>query len=486
MIDEDGKGVYAEEGVDYGIFVDLTANPDEIYAATEAVVTPAAQAESEVQPATAAVSAKVAAPEAGAAPAKQKSTHIKATSIRVDLDRVDKLVNMVGELVITQSMLAQHMTSIDLAKNQQIMNGFEELSMHTRELQENVMAIRMQPVSSVFARMRRLVRDLAPKLEKKVKLITRGEETEVDKTVIEELVDPLTHMIRNSMDHGLETPAEREANGKPAEGTVKLSAEHRGGRIIIEIADDGRGINRPKVLQKAKEKGIIDANANLTDEEIDQLIFAPGFSTADQVSDVSGRGVGMDVVRQNITSLGGRITVTSVPGKGTTTSLLLPLTLAVLDGMIVEVGSENYVVPINNILETVRPQPKDVHKLMSGARVMKVRGQYIRLVSLAKIFKVNDAVSDPCKGLVVLAETDTGQPVGLIVDKLIGQRQVVMKSLESNYSSIDGISAATILGNGKVCLIIDVEGISTTEKKMTGDVTMRDMERVIEGDHAAE
>lgn len=468
----------AEEGVDYGMFIDLTtgeqvadtSDPSAVPVESTAVI----EAKTSLVPQPQVAKQAVPTPQAG-----PKSSHIKATSIRVDLDRVDKLVNMVGELVITQSMLAQHLSNSEFDRNQQIMNGFEELSMHTRELQENVMAIRMQPVKSVFARMRRLVRDLGPKLGKKVKLVTRGEDTEVDKTVIEELVDPLTHMIRNSLDHGLEQPDERAANGKGPEGTIVLSAEHRGGRIIIEIIDDGRGINRPKVLSKAKEKGIIDANATLTDEEIDNLIFAPGFSTADEVSDVSGRGVGMDVVRQNITSLGGRITVTSAPGKGTTTSLLLPLTLAVLDGMIVQVGDEHYVIPINNILESIRPTRQNVHKLMSGATVLKVRGNYIRLVSLARIFGVPDAVTDPCEGLVVLAETDTGQPIGLMVDSLLGQRQVVMKSLESNYSAIDGISAATILGNGKVCLIVDVEGLSECEKQHSGSMSIGDIESQI-------
>jgi two-component system chemotaxis sensor kinase CheA len=386
---------------------------------------------------------------------------VKAASIRVDVDRVDRLVNMVGELVITQSMLAQEVDSTQEQTTDRVSNGMEELSMHIRELQENVMSIRMQPVKSVFSRMPRIVRDVSKKLGKKIKLVTVGEDTEVDKTVIEELADPLTHMIRNSLDHGLETPEERVAAGKSEEGTIRLSAEHRGGRIIIEIVDDGRGINRERVFDLAVEKGVIAADAQLSDEEIDNLIFAPGFSTADEVTDLSGRGVGMDVVRRNIQSLGGRVSLQSYPGRGTRFQLTLPLTLAVLDGMIVGVANQKYVIPINSIIETVRPPKEDVDQLVDGAKVVRIRGEYIRIVPTAEIFGLKGGETDPSKGLVILVDTEGGRTVGLLVDELAGQQQVVIKSLETNYKAVDGIASATILGNGSVCLILDIDGLAS-------------------------
>ncbi len=387
----------------------------------------------------------------------------KATSIRVDVDRVDRLVNMVGELVITQSMLTQEVEGMDGTQTSRVGTGMAELSMHIRELQENVMAIRMQPVKSVFSRMPRIVRDVSKKLGKKVKLITVGETTEVDKTVIEELADPLTHMIRNSLDHGLETPEERVASGKSEEGSIRLSAEHRGGRIIIEIIDDGRGINREKVFSLAKEKGVVAEDADLSDDEIDNLIFAPGFSTADEVTDLSGRGVGMDVVRRNIQSLGGRVSVQSSPGKGTVFRLTLPLTLAVLDGMIVGVAGSKYVVPINNIIETVRPAKSDVERLVNGSMVVRIRGDYIRIIPVGDILGHHGAVQDPSEGLVILVEADGGKIVGLLVDELAGQQQVVIKSLETNYQAVPGIASATILGNGSVCLILDIDRLAVMD-----------------------
>lgn len=397
------------------------------------------------------------------APANEQNT--KATSIRVDLDRVDRLVNMVGELVITQAMLTQELQGLEKGVSARLLTGMEEMAAHARELQDNVMAVRMQPVKSVFSRMPRLVRDVARKLDKQVKLTTVGETTEVDKTVIEELADPLTHMIRNSLDHGLETPAEREAAGKPAQGNIWLRAEHRGGRIIIEIEDDGRGIRRDKVLEKAIDKGLIEPDHGLTDEEVDNLIFHPGFSTADAVTDLSGRGVGMDVVRRNILSLGGRISVSSVTGKGSKFTLALPLTLAVLDGMIVAVGDQKYVIPVNSITESIRPDAADVKTMVGGSLVVRVRGDYIPLVSVAAALEVQDAVQDPSKALVVIVETDGGAQIGLVVDALLGQQQVVIKSLETNYMRIDGISAATILGNGQVCLILDIDGLEAIEQQ---------------------
>ncbi|SON58256.1 Chemotaxis protein CheA [Hartmannibacter diazotrophicus] len=382
-------------------------------------------------------------------------------SIRVDLARVDRLVNVVGELVITQAMLAQQIVDLGLGNGRQQIRGNDELASLTRELQECVMAIRMQPVKSIFARMPRLVRDLSSKLGKKVRLSTSGELTEVDKTVIEELADPLTHMIRNSIDHGIEMPADRLAAGKVEEGTIQLSAAHVGGNILIQIADDGAGINRPRLLQKAVEKGIVPAGAQLSDEEIDDLIFSPGFSTAAAVTDISGRGVGMDVVRRNIVNLGGRIQVQTQPGLGTRFTLAIPLTLAVLDGMIVAVGKERYVLPLTSIVESFRPDRNAVRRLAGGVEVVSIRGEFVRLVHLNRVFDVKGAVEEPWNGLVVLVETAGGQTVGVTVDELIGQQQVVIKSLADNFDPVPGISGATILGNGRVALILDIERLAT-------------------------
>jgi len=383
----------------------------------------------------------------------------KVSSIRVDLDRIDRLVNMVGELVITQSMLSQQTSELPSDSMPNMARGLEELALHTRELQESVMAIRMQPVKSVFSRMPRLVRELSTKLNKKVKLNTIGENTEVDKTVIEEISDPITHMIRNSLDHGLESPEERVEAGKPEVGTVTLSAEHRGGRIVITIADDGRGINREAVVKRALQRGLISDPNQLSDDEIDNMIFAPGFSTAEQVTDVSGRGVGMDVVRRNIQSLGGRVSIQSTPGKGSRFTLTLPLTLAVMDGMIVEAGAEKYVIPITNIVESLRPSREALKKLPNGQRLVRIRGQYIPLCALYNVFNISGARKDPARALVVLVESEEFGTTGIVVDRLLGQQQVVIKSLESNYRPVPGVSAATILGNGKVAPILDIEAI---------------------------
>ena len=416
----------------------------------------------------------------GGAPARAKT---KSASIRVDLDRVDKVVNMVGELVITQAMLSQELEQLDPSSNMRLVAGMEELASHARELQENVMAIRMQPVKSVFSRMPRLVRDLGSKLDKKVKLVMTGENTEVDKTVIEEIADPLTHMIRNSLDHGIETPEVREKAGKNPEGTIHLAAEHRGGRIVIEISDDGQGINRQRVLEKAQEKGLLESE-DLTDEEIDNLIFHPGFSTAETVTDVSGRGVGMDVVRKNIQSLGGRISVQSEQGKGSKFTLSLPLTLAVLDGMIVGVGREKFVVPVNSIIESIRPAENEVMTLFGNTRVVRVRGDYIPLIPVADLLAVTRGQGDMSPSLVVIVELDGGNYVGLEVDELLGQQQVVIKSLETNYTHVDGISAATILGNGQVCLIVDIDGLEDMERERRGgrQLTSADIEQMVGDD----
>lgn len=389
-------------------------------------------------------------------------------TIRVDLDKIDRLVNMVGEMVITQAMIAEHLRDLPPGQFQELLEGLESLAQHTRELRESVMSIRAQPVSSVFSRMPRLVRECAAATAKEVMLVTSGETTEVDKTVVENLVDPLTHMIRNSIDHGLEGPEERERLGKPRAGTVHLSAAHRSGRIVIEVTDDGRGINRAKVLSKAIEKGLVQPGSSLSDEEIDNLIFLPGFSTADQVSNLSGRGVGMDVVRRNISSLGGRIGVYSTPGEGSRFVLSLPLTLAVLDGMVISVGEERFVLPLTNIVESLRPKPADLHGLVNKCDVMMARGEYVRLVHLHRLFGIPKAIDDATKGLVVLVETEDGSRLGLVVDEVLGQQQVVIKSLEANFRRLDGVAAATILGDGRVALILDVAGLREMSRHGAG------------------
>lgn len=384
----------------------------------------------------------------------------QATSIRVDLEKVDRLVNMIGELVITEAMLKAQTRDFNEGQFSGLMRGIGELSQHTRELQEAVMAVRMQPVKSIFSRMPRIVRDISAQLGKEIRLVTSGENTEVDKTVIEQLGDPLTHMIRNSVDHGIESPEVRIAMGKREEGTIHLSASHRGGRIIIEIRDDGAGINRTKVLAKAREKGLISVDDTPSDEECDNLIFLPGFSTADTVSNISGRGVGMDVVRRNIQSLGGTVRVATSVGKGSLFTVSLPLTLAILDGMIVRVGTENYIIPITNIIETLRPKSDHVKRVEGHNDVINVRGDFVTVVYLHRVFNISGAESDPSKALIVLVESGH-KKMGLVVDELIGQQQVVIKSLESNADPVAGVSGATILGDGRVSLILDIDGLKS-------------------------
>lgn len=394
----------------------------------------------------------------GQAAKAPKEQAVQAASIRVDIDKVDRLVNMVGELVITEAMLRSQIRLLAMDQFTGLVRGIDELSQHTRELQEAVMAVRMQPVKSVFARMPRIVRDLSAQLGKDIVLEMAGENTEVDKTVIEQLGDPLTHMIRNSVDHGVETPEVRVAAGKPAQGTIKLLAEHRSGRIIIEIRDDGAGINRERVIAKAKEKQIIAPEATLSDEECDNLIFQAGFSTAEKVSNVSGRGVGMDVVKRNIEALGGTVRVTSEPGQGSLFTVSLPLTLAILDGMIVRVGKENYIIPINSIIETLRPKPQDVRSVEGQSDVINVRGEFISLIYLYRLFGIEGAQEETSQALVVLVESGR-EKIGVMVDELIGQQQVVIKSLEENSDAVAGVSGATILGDGKVSLILDIPGL---------------------------
>jgi two-component system chemotaxis sensor kinase CheA len=379
-------------------------------------------------------------------------------SIRVDLDKVDRVVNMVGELVITQSMLTQQMDDTLKARYQELVRGLEVLAQTTRGLQDAVMAIRAQPVKSVFSRMPRLVRELATKTGKKIRLETIGEATEIDKTVIEQLSDPLTHMIRNSADHGIEAPEKRLKAGKPEIGTIRLSAEQAGGNILIAVEDDGGGINRERVLQVARDKGIVAPDVTPTDEQIDQLIFAPGFSTAEAVSDISGRGVGMDVVLSNIKKIGGSVHVRSRAGQGTRMTLRLPLTLAVLDVMLVKVGPSPYVVPLSSIVETIQCSRADFGRTPTGAKVMRVRGEYVQVVDLADRFQLATD-SELANRFVVLCEAEGGTKVALVVDDIIGQQQVVIKSLEENFESIEGIAGGTILGDGNVALIVDVQGL---------------------------
>ncbi len=413
-----------------------------------------------------AASAPVAPPKLAVLPSGDGEEHERRSqsvqSIRVDLDKVDRVVNMVGELVITQSMLTQQMDETLRARYTELVRGLEVLAQTTRGLQDSVMAIRAQPVKSVFSRMPRLVRELAQKTGKKIKLETIGENTEIDKTVIEQLSDPLTHMIRNSADHGIESPEERLAAGKSESGTIRLSAEQAGGNILIVVEDDGGGINRERVLQVARNKGIVAADHQPTDEQIDQLIFAPGFSTASEVSDISGRGVGMDVVLSNIKKIGGSVHVRSWTGKGTRMTLRLPLTLAVLDVMLVKVGAGPYVVPLSSIVETMQCSRASFERVPSGGRVLQVRGEYVQVIDLAQRFGLpTDLAADD--RFVVLCETEGSQKLALVVDDIIGQQQVVIKSLEENFERVDGIAGGTILGDGNVALIVDVQGLRTTQ-----------------------
>ncbi|RVT92500.1 chemotaxis protein CheA [Sphingomonas crocodyli] len=377
-------------------------------------------------------------------------------TIRVDLEKLDRLINLVGELVITQAMLAQRLHNSGLAQIDEL-NDLDHL---TRELQDSAMSIRAQPIRSVFSRVPRIIREVTATTGKEVRLEVEGEATELDKTVVERIGEPLTHLIRNAIDHGLESPEERLAAGKSAEGRIRLSAEHRSGRIVICVSDDGRGIDRPRVLAKAIERGLVAPDARLSDEEIDNLIFSPGFSTASTVSNISGRGVGMDVVRRNVQALGGRITITSTPGEGTTFTLALPLTLAILDGMIVTVGSETYVIPLTHIIESVQPEPEEIKYIGANQPMISVRGTWLPVQSVANQFGIGGAQVDPAKAVLIVVESEAVGQAVLMVDEIRDQRQVVIKSLETNYRQIEGLAGATILGDGRVALILDVEGVT--------------------------
>jgi two-component system chemotaxis sensor kinase CheA len=412
----------------------------------------ASTANAEAQPAkpAAASVAKPAAPKAADKPA----AGLEASTIRVSVEKVDQLINLVGELVITQAMLAQNSRGLDPVVYQQMVTGLTDLDRNTRDLQEAVMSIRMIPMSTVFSRFPRMLRDLANKLGKKVELVTQGEATELDKGLVEKITDPLTHLVRNSCDHGVEMPADRLAKGKPEIGTITLAASHQGGSIVIEVRDDGRGLSREKLLKKAREKGI-DAPDSMTDAEVWALIFAPGFSTADEVTDVSGRGVGMDVVKKNITSLGGTVEIDSAEGYGMRVAVRLPLTLAIMDGMSVGVGEEVYILPLSSVVESFQVSPEMVKTIGGSGRVVEVREEYMPVIELEKVFQVPRFDWEHTSGIMVVVEAESGR-VALLVDELLGQQQVVVKNLETNYRKVNDVSGATIMGDGRVALILDV------------------------------
>ena len=411
-------------------------------------------------PAAGATTVAAAAPKAESRTSRTTAAAApaEATTLRVSVERVDQLINLVGELVITQAMLAQTSAKVDPVLYQQLAAGLADLNRNTRNLQESVMSIRMIPMSVVFNRFPRMLRDLAAKLDKKVEFVTEGEATELDKGLVEKITDPLTHLVRNSCDHGIELPAERLARGKAAAGTVTLTASHQGGSIVIEVRDDGKGLSRPKLLAEARERGM-DAPDSMTDGEVWNLIFAPGFSTAEVVTDVSGRGVGMDVVMKNITALGGRVEIESAEGFGMVVRVRLPLTLAIMDGMSVAVASECYVLPLSSVVESFQIQPDTIRTIGGSGRVVQVRGEYMPVIALDEVFDVPRFGQAGGGAVVVVVEAE-GHRAALLVDELLGQQQVVVKNLESNYRRVAGVSGATIMGDGHVALILDVGALA--------------------------
>ncbi|RXZ38865.1 chemotaxis protein CheA [Oxalobacteraceae bacterium CAVE-383] len=398
---------------------------------------------------------------------KDKAVNAETTSIRVSIEKVDQLINLVGELVITQAMIEQRTDMLDPMSNERLLNSVSQLTRNTRDLQEAVMSIRMMPMDYVFSRFPRMVRDLATKLEKKVDFVTHGAATELDKSLIERIIDPLTHLVRNSIDHGIERPEVRLAGGKSDTGRLSLSAEHQGGNIIIEVSDDGGGLQRDKILEKARQQGM-QVSDNMTDSDVWLLIFEPGFSTAEVVTDVSGRGVGMDVVKRNIMAMGGAVDIRSGKGFGTTISISLPLTLAILDGMSIRIGEEIYILPLGYVVESLQPAAADIKDISGQGRVIKVRGEYLPLIPLYQIFHIEPTYTDPSQGLVVILESD-GKKAALFVDDLVGQQQIVVKNLESNYRKVAGISGATILGDGGVALIIDVAALLRSSRQLSDE-----------------
>lgn len=476
VAEEVGYGLFAADGKDaeeegYGFFAGFVPHPDS--APTQLIgddtqATAEAQAQAEKTSATQAAVGKTEAATKAAAPAANKNqgrresdkapaANAESSSIRVGIEKVDQLINLVGELVITQAMIEQRISMLDPVHNEALINSVGQLTRNTRDLQEAVMSIRMMPMDFVFSRFPRMVRDLAAKLGKKLEFVTVGATTELDKSLIERIVDPLTHLVRNSVDHGIEMPEKRKAVGKPEAGTLTLSAAHKGGSIVIEVTDDGGGLNRERILAKAASNGL-PVNESMSDSEVYNLIFAPGFSTAEVVTDISGRGVGMDVVKRNITSMGGNVDIRSALGFGTTISISLPLTLAILDGMSVSLGNSIYVVPLNLIVETLQPREEDIKTVTGEGRMVHVRGEYLPIIALHSIFNQRTDITDPTQGVLVILEAD-GKKSALFVDRLVGQQQVVIKSLETNYRKVQGVSGATIMGDGSVALILDVPAL---------------------------
>jgi two-component system chemotaxis sensor kinase CheA len=436
-------------------------------AAPEVEEVQSAPVQATVEPAPSAAPAGGAKSDSGK-PAKAKAKAKgggESTSIRVSVDKVDQIINLVGELIITQSMLDQTVSEMDNVANSALQNGMSLLQRNARDLQESVMSIRMIPMDFVFSRFPRVVRETAAKLGKEIELVTEGESTELDKSLTERIIDPLTHLVRNSLDHGIEPPDVRQAAGKPRTGKLVLSAKHQGGNIIIEVIDDGAGLNRDRLLAKARENGLPVSDA-MSDDEVWQLIFAPGFSTAKEVTDVSGRGVGMDVVKRNIQGMGGHVQIMSRPGEGTTIRIVLPLTLAILDGMSIKVGNEMFILPLSAVLESLQPSREDLYAMAGDDVVLKVRDEYLPVVAVHEALDVPKAKTELTETIAVIVQGE-GRRYALLVDDLVGQQQVVVKNLETNYRKVPGVSAATILGDGSVALILDITGLHrlSREKK---------------------
>lgn len=472
--EEVGYGLFATEGKEneeegYGFFAPFQPHPDATVATLigdDTALTEANSGKAPVEKVEVTQTETNATAVASAAAEKRNATRresdkapatTETSSIRVGVEKVDQLINLVGELVITQAMIEQRISALDPVQHESLINSVGQLTRNTRDLQESVMSIRMMPMDFVFSRFPRMVRDLAGKLSKKVDFVTVGAATELDKGLIERIVDPLTHLVRNSVDHGIETPEKRRAAGKSETGTLTLSASHKGGSIVIEVTDDGAGLNRNKLLEKAAKNGL-SVSENMTDAEVFNLIFAPGFSTAEVVTDVSGRGVGMDVVKRNITAMNGAVEIRSALGFGTTISIALPLTLAILDGMSVSLGNSVYVIPLNLIVETLQPRAEDIKTVTGEGRMVHVRGEYLPIIALHSLFNHHTDITDPTQGVLVLIEAE-GKKSALFVDRLVGQQQVVIKSLETNYRKVQGVSGATIMGDGSVALILDVPAI---------------------------
>jgi two-component system chemotaxis sensor kinase CheA len=454
-----------EEKQGYGFFDNFEppAAKESGEAAAEPVAAPASAAATAAAPAAPQHDDKKTARRE----AEKVAHNAETSSIRVGIEKVDQLINLVGELVITQAMIEQRTGSLDPMEHERLLNSVSQLTRNTRDLQEAVMSIRMMPMDYVFSRFPRMVRDLASKLGKRIEFITHGAATELDKGLIERIVDPLTHLVRNSIDHGIEMPEVRRAAGKSETGKLSLSAGHQGGNIVIEVTDDGGGLNREKILAKAKSQGM-PVTDTMPDSDVWQLIFAPGFSTAEIVTDVSGRGVGMDVVKRNITAMGGVVDIRSAKGFGTTISISLPLTLAILDGMSIKVGEEIYILPLGYVVESLQPAPEDIKEITGQGRVIKVRGDYLPLIPLYQMFGIEPRFTDPSQGIVVILESE-GKKAALFIDDLVGQQQVVVKNLESNYRKVAGISGATILGDGGVSLIIDVAALLRSSRQLTDE-----------------